>query len=175
MHCSLPLRRAQLVRKCAFIFAITSARRLSELFSLKCIGKHIQINDDFVQFVPSSLSKTDRAGHFGVPIRLKAWKEDASICPVALTRAILTERVNLDICHDRLFFDIQRPDAKMSLESFQRCIRWCLQDAGIEAPPGSMRATVASSPLGHGVSMADILHLGDWSSSSTFLRFYASL
>jgi hypothetical protein len=162
------------MRKCAFTFAITSARQLSEPFSLKCIGKHIQINDDFVQFVPSSLSKTDCAGHIGLPIRLKAWKEDTSIFPVALTRALLIERVNLDIRHDRLFFNIQRPDAEMSLESFRRCIRWCLQDAGIQALPGSTPATAATSAFGRGVAMADILHLGDWSSSSTFLRFYAS-
>jgi hypothetical protein len=86
MYWTLRLSRAQLVRKRAFIFAITSARRLSELCSLKCIGNHIQVNDDFVQFVPSSLSKMDRAGHFGLPIRLKAWKEDASIFPVTHPR-----------------------------------------------------------------------------------------
>jgi hypothetical protein len=147
MYWSFPLSRAQLVRKCAFLFAITSARQLSKRFSLKCIGKHIQINDDFVQFMPSSLSKMDRAGHLGPPIRLRAWKEDASICPVALTCTLLTERVHLDIRHDRLFFDIQRPDAEMSLKSFRRCIRWCLQDAGIEAPQASTSATAASSPL----------------------------
>jgi hypothetical protein len=175
MHWSLPLSRAQLMRKCAFIFAITSAKQLSKLFSLKCIGNHIQVNDDSVQFVPSSLSKTYCAGHFGPPICLKAWKEDASICPVPLTRTLLTERVNLDIRHYCLFFNIQRPDAEMSLASFQRCICWCLQDAGILAPPGSTCATTASSALGRGVSMADILHLGDWSSSSTFLRFYTLL
>jgi hypothetical protein len=112
MHWSLPLSRAKLVRKCAFILAIASARQLSELFSLKCIGKHIQINDDFMQFVPSSLSKTDRACHFGPPIRLKAWKEDASICPVAITCALLTERVNLDIPHDCVFFDIHHPSSR---------------------------------------------------------------
>jgi hypothetical protein len=100
--------------------------------------------------VPSSLSKTDRAGHLGPPIHLKAWKEDVSICPVALTRALLNESVNLDIRHDRLFFDIHRPVTEMSLESFRGCIRRCLQDAGIEAPPGSTGATVASSALGYG-------------------------
>jgi hypothetical protein len=84
MHWSLPLSHAQLVRKCVFILAITSARRLSELFSFKCIGKHIQINDNFVQFVLSSLFKTDRVGYLGPPICLKAWKEDACshACPL---------------------------------------------------------------------------------------------
>jgi hypothetical protein len=159
MHWSLPLSRAQLVRKCAFIIAITSARQLSELFFLKCVGNHIQVKDDFIQFVPLFHSKTDRAGHFGPPIRLKAWKEDTSICPVALACALLAERVNLGIRHDRLFFNIQHPDAEMFLSSFQRCICWCLKDAVIQAPPGSTRATAASSALGRGVFMANILHL----------------
>jgi hypothetical protein len=88
---------------------------------------------------------------------------------------LLVERVVLDIRHDRLFFDIHRPDAEMSPEAFRGCISRCLQDAGIEAPPGFMRATAASSSLSCGGSMADILQLGDWSSSSTFLWFYASL
>jgi hypothetical protein len=174
MHWSLPLSRAQLVTKYAFILAITSARRLSELFSLKwmmCTGQHIQINDDFVQFVPASLSKTDRVGHLGLPIRLRAWKEDTSICPVALTYALLAERVVLDIRYDRFFFDIYHPDTVMSLESFRGYISRCLQDAGIDAPPGSTRATVASSALGRGLSMADILRMGDWSSNYTSLRF----
>jgi hypothetical protein len=173
MHWSLPLSLAQLVRKCAFILAITS--RLSELFSLKCIVHHIQINNDFLQLVPASLSKTDRVTHLAPPIRLRAWKEDESICLVALTHAILAERVVLDIRHERLLFNIHRPDTVMSLKSFQGCISRCLQDAGIEAPSGSMHATAASSVLGRGVSMADILRLGDWLSSSTFLRFYTSL
>jgi hypothetical protein len=175
MHWSLPLSRGQLVRKCALIIAITSARRLSKLFSLKCVGNHIQVKDDFVQFVLSSLSKTDPAGHYGLPICLKAWKEDVSICPVALTCALLAERDNLGIHHDRLFFNIQHPDAEMSLASFQWCIRWCLKHAGIQAPPGSTRTTAASSALGRGISMADILHLWDWTSMSTFLRLYTSL
>jgi hypothetical protein len=175
MHWSLPLSCAQLVRKCAFILAITSARRLSELFSLKCTGQHIQINDDFVQLVPASLSKTDRVGHLGPPIRLRAWKEDSSICPVAIIRTLLEERVMLDIRHDRLFFDVHRPDTVMSLESFRGCISRCLQEACIEALPGSMRDTVVSSALGRGVCMGDILCMGDWSTSSTFLCFYAVL
>jgi hypothetical protein len=162
MHWSLSLSCAQLVRKFTFILAITSARRLSKLFSLKCIGQHIQINDDFVQFVLASLSKTDRVGHLGPPIHLRAWKKDASICPVAITRALLAETVVLDIRHDRLFFDIHRPHTVMSLESFRGCISRCLQDTGIEAPPDSMRATAASSALGSGVSIADILCMGDW-------------
>jgi hypothetical protein len=41
MHWTLPLSYAQLVRKCAFILAIFSGRRLSELFGLKCNVNHL--------------------------------------------------------------------------------------------------------------------------------------
>jgi hypothetical protein len=119
MHWTLPLSCAQLVRMCAFILAVTSGRRLSELFGLKCDDKHIQIYDDFVQLVPASLSKTDRVGHLGPPICLRSWRDDASICPVAIIRALLEERAVLDIRHDRLFFDVRRPDSIMTLETFR--------------------------------------------------------
>jgi integrase len=41
MYWTLPLSCAQLMRKCAFILAILSGRRLSELFGLRCDDKHI--------------------------------------------------------------------------------------------------------------------------------------
>jgi hypothetical protein len=160
------------VRKSIFILAVFSGRRLSELFGLQCDDKHIQIYDDFVQLVPASLSKTDRVGHLRPPIRLRSWREDASICPVAIICALLEERA---IRHDPLFFDVCHLYSIMTLVTFRGCISKCLRDAGIEAQPGSTCATAASSALGRGVCMGDILRMGDWSSSSTFLRRYAAL
>jgi hypothetical protein len=59
MHWTLRLSYAELMRKCAFIFAILSGRRLSELFRFKCDVNHLQISNDFVQLMPVSLSKTE--------------------------------------------------------------------------------------------------------------------
>jgi hypothetical protein len=98
-----PLSYAQPVRKCAFILAILSGIRLSELFGLKCDVSHLQISNDFVQLVPASLSKTDRAGRIGPPICFNTWREDSSLCPVAVIRALLEARDALNICHDPLF------------------------------------------------------------------------
>jgi hypothetical protein len=55
MHWHLPLSYTQLVRKCTFVLAILSGRRLSELFDLKCDVSHPQISNNFVQLVPASL------------------------------------------------------------------------------------------------------------------------
>jgi hypothetical protein len=126
MHWILPLSYAQLMRKCAFILAILSGRRLSELFGLKCDIDHLQISNDSVQLVPASLSKRNRAGRIGLPICLSFWREDASICPVAVIRALLEARDVLDIRHDRLFFTARRPDSMVTLETFRGFISRCL-------------------------------------------------
>jgi hypothetical protein len=158
MHWTLPLSYAQLVRKCAFILAILSARRHSELFGLKSDVNHLQISINFVQLVPASLSKTDRAGHLDPAICLRSWREDASICPVAVIRTLLEARDVLDIRHDRLFFNARHLD---SIDhTFRGFISRCLRDAGIYTPPGSTRATAASSALGRAVCMGNILRMG---------------
>jgi hypothetical protein len=48
MHWRLTLGYAQLVRKCAFILAVLSGRRLLKLFNLKCDVSHLQISNVLV-------------------------------------------------------------------------------------------------------------------------------
>jgi hypothetical protein len=122
------------VRKCTFIAALLSGRRLSELFDLKCDNN--QLTNTFVQFIPASLSKTDRASRIGPSICLRFYSEDALLCPVAIIRALLVERDALDICHDLLFFNPRRPDSLVTLAIFKGFIERSLRDAGIDAPPG---------------------------------------
>jgi hypothetical protein len=119
MHWPLPLSYAQLVRKCSFILAILSSRRLSEFFGFKCDASHLQISNNFVQLVPLSLSKTDRARRIGPPICLNSWRKDASLCPVAVICALLEARDALDIRHDRVFLNARRPDSMVTLKTFR--------------------------------------------------------
>jgi hypothetical protein len=175
MHRTLPLSCAQLVRKCAFIIAIVSDRRLSELFNLKFDVNHLQLSDNFVQLVPAYLTKTEKASRISHAICLRSYREDESLCPVAIIRALMEERDSLDIRHDRLFFNACRLDSLVTLNTFKGFITRSLQDAGIDAPPGSTRATTASSALDRGAAIGDILRMENWSASSTFLRHYASL
>jgi hypothetical protein len=123
MHWDLPLSCAQLVRKCAFIIAILSGRRLSELFNLKCDDNHLQLTNTFVQFIPASLSKTDRASGIGPSICLCSYSEDASLCPEAIIRTLLEERDALDIRHNRLFFNPRCPDSLVTLAIFKGFIK----------------------------------------------------
>jgi hypothetical protein len=171
MHWTLSLSCAQIVRKCAFIITIFSGRRLSELFNLKCDSNHLQLLDNFVQLVPAFLSKTDKASKIGHPICLRSYREDESLCPVAIIRALLEERDALDVRHDHLFFNPSRPNSLVTLDIFKGFITRSLRDTGIDASPGYTRATAASSTLGRGASIGDILWMGNWSASSTFLSY----
>jgi hypothetical protein len=117
MHWNLPLSCARIVRKCAFIVALLSGRRLSELFDLKCDSNHLQLTNTFVQLIPALLSKSNRAGRIGPSLR--SYSEDASLCPVAIICALLVKRDALDIRHDHLFFNPRRQDSLVTLATFK--------------------------------------------------------
>ena len=59
---------AAVQRKVAFLLAMASSRRPSEMASLRCDAAVMIINAESVRFLPSTLSKTDRQQHLGPPI-----------------------------------------------------------------------------------------------------------
>jgi hypothetical protein len=71
---SLPL--SSLMRKRAFLMALTTAKRPSELVALLCNDTHFRWEGENLRFVPSCLTKTDRPGHLAPPFYVKPWKED---------------------------------------------------------------------------------------------------
>jgi hypothetical protein len=121
------------------------------------------------------VSKTDKASCIGHPICFRSYREDKSLCPVAIIRTLMEERDAIDIQHNRLFFNTHHPDSLVTLNTFKGFITRSLRDTGIDAPLGCTRATAASSALGRDAAIGNILWMGNWSASSTFLRHYASL
>jgi hypothetical protein len=142
--------------------------------NLKCDNNHLQLTNTFVQFIPASLSKTDRASRIGPSICL-FYSKNASLCPVAIIRTLLQERHALDIHHNCLFFNPRRPNSLVTLAIFKGFIERSLRDTCIDAPPRINARHGSVSALGRGASMANILHMGNWTNSSTLLRHYASL
>ena len=167
-----PIPHRRLQRKCAFLLAIASSRRPSELASLRFSDSFMTLNDDFVRFIPSRLSKTDRQNYLGHPIVIRRLPSDTSVCPVAALEDFLAVRRTLTASHDYLFCDFRPPHSKISTPAFARRLTWCLSKAGISAPPGSTRATSVSEAFRRGVAIPEILRAGDWSGASTFFRHY---
>jgi hypothetical protein len=93
-----------------------------ELFNLKRDVSHLQISNDLVLLVPAYLSKTDKAGRTDPPICLRLWREDESLCPVAVIRALMEARDALDSRHDHLFFNAHHLVFIVTLETFRELI-----------------------------------------------------
>ena len=160
------------IRKAAFLLAMASTRRPSELAGLRISTSYLSINSTSARFVPTRLNKTDKAGHMGKPIIVYRLSADPSLCPVAAVESLISLREEEDIPHDYLFCEDKAPFKRLSTSAFSRRIGWILRQAGVDAPPGSTRAMSSSAAFSRGVSIDAILRAGDWSGADTFFRFY---
>jgi hypothetical protein len=174
-HWPVDLPLSSLMHKGAFFLAIVTAKRASELVSLLSDANHFQWEGENIRFTPSRLTKTDRPGHLSPPFYVKPWKEDLCICPVETVRLILLECNRLCLQHVAIFFSWTHLHKQLDAAAFNRCIQYCLVQAGIQATSGSTRSVAASATLARGTSLGDVLRLGDWSNASTYFRFYHAL
>jgi hypothetical protein len=172
-HWPVRLPLSSLMRKGAFLMALTTAKRPFELVALLCEDNHFQWEGENLRFVPSRLTKTDRPGHLAPPFYVKPWKEDLCICPVETIRLILKECLRLQ--HSAIFFSWTFPHKPLDAAAFERCLSYCLVKAGIQATPGSIRSITASAALAGSASLGDVLRLGAWPNASTYFRFYHAL
>ena len=167
-----PPQFKDLIRKTAFLLAMASARRPSELASFRISPQFFSSNATSARFVPTRLSKTDRPDHMGPAIIVYRLADCPSLCPVKSTEELISARSSLDIHHDFLFCADSSPYAPLSTSAFSRRISWVLQRAGVSAPPGSTRAMSASAAFSGSLDLGAILRAGDWSGADTFFRFY---
>ena len=161
-----------LIRKTAFLLAMASTRRPSEISSFRVSPQFFSSNQTSARFVPSRLSKTDRLNHMSPAIVIYRLTDLPSLCPVVATEQLIAARTALQINHDFLFCADTAPHAPLSSSAFSRRISWVLQRAGISAPPGSTRAMSASAAFSGSLDLNAILRAGDWSGAETFFRFY---
>ena len=68
--------------KTAFLLAIISFKRSSDLIRLDIREEFMQFNTDRVILQLISLGKTDRSTHLGCPITVLSFPENSFVCPV---------------------------------------------------------------------------------------------
>lgn len=77
--------------------------------------------------------------------------------------------------HGKLFLSFQRPHNPVSRCTIARWLCDVIQEAGIDSSifkAHSTRAASTSAAAKNNLPLGDILKMGDWSSPSTFQRFY---
>ena len=165
----------ELAGKLAMLLALTFADRASDLHLLDLNFK--QVLSHGVRFQIVGLSKTHRSGppH---EVTYFAFKECEAICPVATLEAY--EWRTADLCTpdqdtNPLFIGCIKPHKPVTSSTISRWIRNLMKASGIDVSifkSHSTRAALTSAATNLGVSVKDIMKMANWTSESTFKRFY---
>ena len=116
----------ELIRKTAFLLAMASTRRPSEISSFRISPNFFSCNATSACFVPTRLSKTDRHDHMGPAIIVYRLVDSPALCPVEATEQLIAARAALNINHDFLFCADSPPFAPLTASTFSRRIAWVL-------------------------------------------------
>ena len=169
----LPL--AALTHRLAMLFALCSANRCSELAALDI--KLCSIFENGIKFVIPGLTKTRRKGPPKEMI-IYSFSENETLCPVS-TFLEYKKRTS-KFCsnnkgEDRLFTAVRKPHRPVTSATIGHWIKRILEQSGIDTNifmAHSTRGAATSKACAVGISIPDILKMADWSSVSTFRRFY---
>ena len=165
-----------LTHKLAMLMALTNADRCSELASLDLTFRAYL--RDGVKFVIPGLTKTRKSGP-PKEVFYPSYPEDVKLCPVKTLEAyeLRTKPLRLLSKEDsnRLFLSVRKPHAPVKAATIGHWLQKLMAQAGIDVSifsAHSTRGAATSKAKNVGVSTADILKTADWSSVSTFRRFY---
>ena len=161
--------------KLATIFAITCPKRVSS-FALLDLN-HYRLSPEGITFTLMQ-TKTTRPGE-PVAAIFSAFPEDAKLCPVACFNQYIKAPTNLRPTMDNeprnLFISYIKPHRPVSLATIALWIRELLAEAGIDisifkahSVHGASTTAVANAL----VPLDEILKMADWSTTSTFQKFY---
>ena len=133
-----------------------------------------------VVFKPQHLSKQSRPSKPLSDFFYPRFPEDPDVCPVTTLQAYelkTRDYRNLGSREEKttLFLSWIGKHDPVTSSTIARWLKTCLQEAGIDTgifKAHSTRGAAASKAALSGVTMSDILQAADWSSESTFQRFY---
>lgn len=167
--------------KTIFLTAITTFRRCSDLQSLRIDRESMKIQEKGITFIRHGLAKQDRQSHFGVKIFVPHFSDKKLLDP---KRAIMQyiertkeSRQGLQpIEQVKLFLALNAPHKPVSSVTISKwivsTIRMAYEDSSLKVKAHSTRAIAPSWALYNGASTKSILDAADWSSESTFAKFY---
>ena len=157
------------------LLALVSAQRVQTLVSLSTAS--MAILPDRVKFTVTSLLKTSSPTNGPVVIQVSRFTESQPLCPYR----VLLEYLNRTcaVCESTgvsdLLLSYVKPFKPTSTDTCARWLKMVLAASGIDTDTStahSYRGATTSKAFAHGVSLDVILKTANWSSESTFCRFY---
>ena len=168
----LPL--TALTHKLAMLFALCSANRCSELAALDL--NFCSVLADGIKFVIPGLTKTRRKGP-PKEVIFSSFSENRNLCPVStfLEYRLRTSKLRPKQEEGCLFIAVKKPHRPVTSATIGHWLKKILKQSGIDTSifsAHSTRGAATSKASTAGISIPDILKTADWSSASTFRRFY---
>ena len=169
------LSLAVLAHKLAMLMALSNADRCSELASLDL--RFRSYLREGVKFVIPGLTKTRRSGPPKEAL-YPSYPEDEKLCSVRTLESyeLRTKQLHLQSTErSRLFLSVRKPHTPVKASTIGHWLQSLMAQAGIDVSmfsAHSTRGAATSKAKRMGVSTTDILKTADWSSVSTFRRFY---
>ena len=166
-----------LSQKLGFLLALTAMERVSEVVSHDL--RYRRFHPEGVTFALPDLTKKSRAGQDLKTSFHTSFEENPNLCVVKCLKVYehrTSEFRPLDPSKpNKLLLSYIRPHKPISGASLSRWLKDIISRAGIDTSifkAHSVRGASASAAHERGASLQDILDLADWSTDSTFRRFY---
>ena len=166
--------------KCAFLLALSSGRRVSELHALR--RTVYEVSDDRVclQTDASFLAKNQKMGSEPLTIEVRSNPLNNDLCPMLTLLQYITDTNDIAATNksDSLFYSYVKPHKPISKNSEARWVATVIRDAFAQlgavpkANAHEVRAISASMFVGPEDSIQDILSAGLWSNQWSYLGFY---
>ena len=163
-----------LSHKVAMLMALANADRCSDLAALDLRYRSFQV--DGVKFIITGLTKTRRSGP---PLEAfyPSFNSNPTLCPVRALQEYERRSESLRRAGSTrpLFISVRKPHLPVKPCTIGKWLQRVMTDAGIDTSifsAHSTRGASTSKARASGVSSHDILKAANWSSESTFCRFY---
>lgn len=164
----------QCSKRSAILLLLCSGRRVHDLTLLAVDEDHCTILEDTIVFWPKFGSKTDKSDVRQSGWRLTCNADQPAIDPVYWVKRVieLSASRRSQCKSDHLFITACGAPKPASRAVIAGWVKRLLEEAGIQASPGSTRSAVASKSWVSNCPLDDILARGNWRSQDTFKRYY---
>ena len=181
------LSMLDLSKRTAFLVAVASGRRCSEIHALSTNAEHMRFSRSGVSMLPRAgfLAKNQTSEFTPTPIVLQDLRratgcpDDAPWCPVRTLKFYLSRTKALRKGRDQLFLSSRPPYNPASRATIANWVKSVVKSAysnnGKATPvfrAHSTRAISCSWALYGGATLADIVGSAGWQGSTTFQRVY---
>ena len=126
-------------------------------------------------FLPTALAKQSRPGKEIKDFFFPKFTENSKLCPVHSLGLYIERTRELRGGATQLFVSFIKPHNPITSSTIARWLKQIMVDAGIDTgifKAHSVRSASTSAASTQGVTTEDILGAADWSTESSFQRFY---